>query len=73
MVAEAQFNPAWMGGNTNPLNIMVREWQSQWKLVLALMRQPGVIDGTCSAEVVLCSGLLSCQLCLPEALFDMLG
>jgi len=31
------------------------------------------MDGTCSAKASLCSGLLSCQLCLPKALFDMLG
>lgn len=55
---------------------MERECQSRWKLgalALDLVRERGVSDSTCSAELCLCSGSLSWQLCLPQAVFDMLG
>lgn len=55
---------------------MEKECQSRWKLgalALDLVRERGVSDSTCSAELCLCSGSLSWQLCLPRAVFDMLG
>lgn len=74
VVAEAQLSTACVGENPDPLNI-TKECKSWWELgppAPDLVRQRGVIDGTCSAAAVLCGGLLSCQLCLPEALLDML-
>lgn len=69
VVAEAQLSTACMGEN--------QSFEHNGKSVkgdenLDLVRQQGVIDGTRSAAAFLCSGSLSCQLCLPEALLDML-